>query len=800
MSDELSYPTLTAGSRRGIATSTWAVLLLMLLTISVVLLVDWRTALPADIERAYVGTATCMTCHVQEGTLWKGSHHDLAMDLATDQTVLGDFNDQSITHHGITTRLFRDGDRYMVHTEGPDGAMDDFEVKYVFGVDPLQQYMVELQAPTSDASDASDALGRIQVLRVSWDTHRKKWFYLDAPDVSDKLEPNDPLHWTGSAQNWNHMCADCHSTNLQKNFDVASLSYHTTFSEIDVGCEACHGPGSLHVSLAQARSLFWDRRHGTGLTRMKNADPDIQIHACSKCHSRRALVQAGSTCGANYYDHYNNQLLSESTYYPDGQIRDEVYVMGSFLQSKMYAKGIRCTDCHDPHSAKLKHEGNRVCTSCHQHDPAKYDTPAHHHHKAGSPGASCVECHMMETVYMAVDERRDHSFQIPRPDLSVTLKTPNACTKCHLTDAKISDAKRNDLPYYAQWLQAARDGDEEVAAELSRLDQWSAETVSQWYAGKSPSSASEQSPRIPFAPTLHRAWQHDPAVLRDLLELAQDRRVPGIIRASAVTQLAQLPWESIHPVAKKSLSDKDPQVRAAGVALYPSANEASVRELAPMLEDSTRLVRVQAARALAGCKLTTLSREQRDAMKLALQDYQEALRVDADLSGSHMADALLAESFQDWRRAEAAYRRAIKVMPGVMGPRTNLAALLDRLQRPAEAASLRKEELELMIRDARLAPDHAWLQYRLGLGLYLAGRYAQAEEALKRSVELEPNIPDFPVALALLYQKQGRLDEALALCEKAVRLDPTIEGNQNLRDELRQAVLAKKARDDSGGN
>ncbi len=104
-------------------------------------------------------------------------------------------------------------------------------------------------------------------------------------------------------------------------------------------------------------------------------------------------------------------------YHADGQQRDEVYNWGSFLQSKMYASGVTCSDCHDPHSGKLRAEGNALCAACHL--PSKYDAAAHHHHKPGSAGAACVACHMPTTTYMVVDPRHDHSLRVPRPDLSV---------------------------------------------------------------------------------------------------------------------------------------------------------------------------------------------------------------------------------------------------------------------------------------------------------------------------------------------------------------------------------------------
>ena len=351
--------------------------------------VDWYSAVPLDTLDAaqYVGRETCAKCHQQQTQLWTGSHHDRAMEIASEQTVLGDFDNAEFSRFGVKTRMFRRDGKFMVHAEGPDGEFRDYEVKWTFGIEPLQQYMVELDD------------GRVQVLRVSWDTRKNEWFYVAPADARDeRLMPGDPLHWTGMAQNWNTMCAECHSTNLRKNFDLATNSYHTEFAEIDVSCEACHGPGSAHVELAESRSLFWDRRIGYGLTNvLKGADHAHQVDTCAPCHSRRVGINADYRHGDAFLDSYNPQLLEAGLYHADGQILDEVYVYGSFLQSRMYREKVRCSDCHDPHSLKLKFEGNQLCTQCHQ--PGKYDSPIHHHHdieKAHAAGATqCVNCHMI---------------------------------------------------------------------------------------------------------------------------------------------------------------------------------------------------------------------------------------------------------------------------------------------------------------------------------------------------------------------------------------------------------------------
>ncbi|MCO6454148.1 MAG: hypothetical protein J5I93_02430, partial [Pirellulaceae bacterium] len=636
---------------------------------------DWWSALPDDVRPEYVGRNTCAECHARQHEQWQGSYHDLAMDRASDETVLADFNDAQLEHHGITSRMFRRDGKFLVHTEGPDGQMADFEVKYVFGVSPLQQYMVEFdRGPDQPPHEVA----RLQVLRLSWDTLAGRWFYLAPPDVEERLSPDDDLHWTGIAQRWNTMCAECHSTNLQKGFDPATQRYHTTFSEIDVSCEACHGPGSLHVQLARGRSLFWDRKRGYALARLKDSPAETEIQACAPCHSRRRLLYPEFHPGDNYYDYHATELLEDLTYHADGQILDEVYVYGSFVQSKMYHKGIRCTDCHDPHTTQLKHQGNHVCTSCHTHSAGKYDTPAHHQHKADSAGAACVNCHMPATTYMQVDPRRDHSLRVPRPDLSVELGTPNACTGCHLRDNPLGIAGREELPEYADWLRAARDGNQEVAADLARLDSWSAEQVRKW-SGDKPD------------PPRHYAWalaagRRNAADAEPLLAaLVRDQQYPAIARATAAAQLARHSSRESLRAARDALTDPHPLVRSAAVPRIELQDVTALRDdLLPLLDDPVRLVRTEAARALARVPDHLLRSNQRAQLQRVLDEYIAGLMMNNDRAGAHLMLGNLFEQREQPEPAIEAYETAIRTEPRATGPRTNLAALLEREAERAE--------------------------------------------------------------------------------------------------------------------
>ncbi|WP_254510111.1 ammonia-forming cytochrome c nitrite reductase subunit c552 [Anatilimnocola floriformis] len=778
---------------------------------------DYWFGIPDSQQAKFVGREACAKCHQTELAKFTGSHHDLAMDLATEKTVLADFDDAQLTHYGVTSKMFRRDGKYFINTEGPDGKLADFEIKYVFGVTPLQQYMVEFDRP---AELPANEIARLQVLRVSWDTIQKKWFHLDPPDVKDKLAPDDMLHWTGFAQCWNHMCADCHSTNLQKNYDVATGVYHTTFSEIDVSCEACHGPGSLHVQLASAVSPFWDRKHGHALAKLKGTDNKPQVEMCANCHSRRRGISPNFQAGCGYYDYFANELLPRNIYHADGQILDEVYEYGSFVQSKMFHKGIRCTDCHDPHSVRLKADGNKVCTNCHQHPAAKYDTPNHHRHKEGSTGASCVECHMPATTYMEVDPRRDHSLRIPRPDLSVQLGTGNACTACHLKlDEKTKPKlEQKELKSYAAWQQAAERGDATVKAELNRLDKWADDACEKWYG--------KQRKKEPhFAEALHAARENEPGAEEKLVKLLGTRTMPAIARATAALELrTYLNPQSEGGVTKAladGLKDSEIQVRAACILALQGASDPMVRKLLlPMIDDPSRLVRTEAARILARIPDADIRGDKLQRLREVWKEFEAGASIMNDRAEGHLQLGVLAESRNQLRDAQRHYETAIRVQPSFTGPRGQLAMLLERMiqeaQEQAEQASqqgnvvardealrpipslhfevekLRQDELSLVERDAALIPEEAVMQQQLGFARYTQNWRKEAATALLTAWLLDPHSPETTFALAIFYRDTGWPEKALEIISTATKDREAPVHLKQLEGELKQQLSSQR--------
>ena len=685
----------------------------------------------------YVGEAVCAGCHAKEAEAWSGSHHALAMQRSNDKTVLGNFNDAQFTNGTVTSSFHKKDAKYYVRTEGPDGQLQDYELPYTFGYFPLQQYLVPFPG------------GRLQSLGIAWDSRAKelggqRWFHL-YPD--QKLTPADPIHWTGRNQTWNYMCADCHSTNLRRNYNLTSNTYATTWSEINVSCESCHGPGSNHVERARAQKrdskknqytgadlpVDLESRGGSwGLTKQDDVTmhwngqsrSHKEIETCAPCHSRRHVITTDYTPGQPFLDAYVPSLLEEGVYYADGQILEEDYEYGSFLQSKMYHEGVTCSDCHDPHSGKLPPLSmNAVCGKCHLF--SKFDRAEHHHHSQGSAGAVCVNCHMPTHTYMVVDMRRDHSFRVPRPDFSVAYGTPNACSQCH----KDKSAK------------------------------WAADAVARWYG---PNRRQEAR----FVKALDAGRRGLVIAEKELASLVEDSSQPGIARATAFTLLPEYLSPASLPALQKGLMDEDPLVRSAAVqALEPLAAQERVRFAAPLLTDPIRSVRVAAARLLAGTPPSLLQDAQKQALDRAVSELIASENATAERPENHVNLALLYAQMGRPAEAEGELKTALQLDPNFVPAMVNLADLYRTTQRDDEG----QRWLEKAI---ALAPTAAEPIHALGLLKVRQKQYPEALGLLAKAAALQPNNARYSYVYAVALQSSGQVDQAIKILEQTHRRRP----------------------------
>jgi len=565
----------------------------------------------------FVGSETCKSCHEEEFKNWDGSHHQQAMKIADSASVLGDFSKVTFVNKGITTSFFKKGNDFWVNTEGPDGKYHDYKVAYTFGVYPLQQYLIAFPK------------GAYQCLLTAWDAKDHKWYDLQ-PTL--EISHDEWMHWSGGSMNWNNMCADCHSTNLHKNYNSQTKKYQTTFSEINVSCEACHGPSSLHLAHYQRPQ---NEKNGPKLKMTKDLSSEELVDECARCHSRRAVLTKYYDYAGEFLDYYSPALLTSPNYELDGQINGEDYVYGSFVQSKMYHNGVSCNDCHNSHTLELKKTGNDLCLSCHEN---KYNEAKHHFHEKGTASALCINCHMTGKTYMGNDYRRDHSFRVPRPDQSVEYGTTNACVKCH----------------------------------KDKSDKWASEVIIENYG---------EVRNDHFSDHLLAGVNGDKSAL---FHLISNKGYPALARATALNYYGnfKLSEGDIYQVIS-FLNDSSTLVRNQAVnTLRPFVFTPTVSQyLQPLLLDSIRLIRISVAKALneqtndyleeldmnadfaAGQYNIAVNHEIKGRLDLAKKAYERSLIIDDYFNSSRMNLALIIYKQGDIQKAEKLYKKVIEQEP-----------------------------------------------------------------------------------------------------------------------------------------
>nr|WP_291577291.1 tetratricopeptide repeat protein [Bradyrhizobium sp.] len=747
-----------------------------------------------EANATFVGSETCAGCHQSEAKLWQGSQHQLAMAHATDKSVLGDFSGATFDYFGMQSRFFRKDGKYLVETDGADGKLAVFEIKYTFGVDPLQQYLVEFPE------------GRLQALSIAWDSRPKDaggqhWFHLYP---KEEIRHDDVLHWTKLNQNWNFMCSECHSTGVRKNYDAANDRFATSFAEISVGCEACHGQGSRHVAWAQDKARWWsfgriddptkglperfsERRDATWVPNAttgnvsRSSPPRVlraEVETCGLCHARRSEFSEAWMPGQWLSDTHMVSTLGRGLYSADGQMLDieEAYNYGAFKQSKMFAAGVTCSDCHDPHSAKLRISGDNTCLQCHSQE--KYAAVTHHRHESVSPPLACASCHMPTRNYMVIDKRHDHSFRIPRPDTSMKLGTPNACNDCHA-----------DKP-----------------------PEWAAAAIEQWHG---PNRKGFQN----YAAAFHSAWNDQADAAKLLAAVAADSNAPAIARASSLSELATRATPATLGLVRAAISDPDPMVRIGAIDMLENAPLDQRWSIAsPSLTDPIRSVRIRTVSILADVPSARLSENDRGRFDRAAEEFIAAQRFNADRPEARTTLGAFYARRGRTSEAEAEYQAALRLSPQFTGAAINLADLYRQTGRedagekvlrtaintvPSDAGlhhalglglvRLKRldEALDELRRAAELDPHSARYAYIYGVALHSAGHQQEAIAYLRDSLNGYPENRDIIMAIVSFSREAGDVVTALQYAEQAVRIAPNDSAAKGLVDELRRQVTPR---------
>ena len=695
------------------------------------------------------------------------------MAHANDSTVRGDFNNATLTtKDGVTHRFFKEEGKFYVNTMGAGDTLENLEVLFTFGWEPLQQYLIAFPG------------GRLQCTQLTWNTLDSVWYSL-ADELYDDEEMNASnwLYWTNQAQNWNSMCADCHSTNLDKNYDVASDTYHTTYSEINVSCEACHGPASKHLEWANMADYARPQNTNYGLVvKTSGVDNKAYVDNCARCHARRAGI-SDFEHGVGMYDHMMPNLAEEPLYHVDGQILDEDYVYTSFTQSKMFMQNVQCNDCHNVHSTKRLFEDNRLCTQCHRADD--YDTPAHHFHKGFGEkgeavtdvygivnevgtGARCINCHMPQQPYMGIDFRADHSIRIPRPHLTKSLGSPNACNQCHADEST----------------------------------EWAIDYIEKWYG---------ESRKHQYGTTFRAASEGKVEAFSELKAMYYDEVYSEMLRALALQNMVQNFPDSSRTLLDEALLHPNEHIRYTAVRHYHIDSPDAIAHLLPLLKDGARAIRIEAAD-----KLYILPKEQIPAayqpiLSEVLVERLKALEYNGDFPGGKFNLGNFYYNRGQLDEAATYFVRALKQDPLLHSVKVNLAYVYNQQGKYDLAEKLfvsylkavpqdgnvafsyglflserqrYQESLEYMLKASELVPDNVRIFYNIAMMYDFFKDNAKTEKYLKWCVEKDSANVSYYSALLNHYIKTNQAVKVKAMASEILKRFPNLENRAEIEGLL----------------
>ncbi len=658
---------------------------------------------------SFIGDQQCKNCHAPEYKAWAGSGHFKAMLPANDSTVAGDFNNKKLVANGISSRFFKKNGKFYINTEGEDGPNQDFEIRYTFGYYPLQQYLVEFPG------------GRMQSTRASWDVKNKKWFY---QYPGQKIPAHNWFHWTANAANWNTMCSSCHSTNLQKNYNSDSDVYHTTFTNINVSCETCHGPGKLHIEYINGENYRNGNKIAGSMILLKRKGEKIaEIDACAVCHARRTELVPTPKPGAPLLDNYIPEIPTTEHFYSDGQANDEDYNYTSFTESKMFRQGVRCSNCHEPHQATLKFIGNSLCTQCHA---KTYDSYAHTFHTIGTQGSECKNCHMPGKFYMGNDYRYDHTFRVPRPDLSVIYGTPNACNNCH----------------------------------QEKTAQWAADAVKKSYGPDR---------KYHFAEDLIPGSILDKNSEAHLTKLLKDTSVPDMIKAASASYLGNIQTGNSLDALLGCLNMADAQIRyRALIALNNFPPEKWIYAAGPLLQDSIRAVRIAAAELYLPVPASQVPAEYNNDFLKAKSELESYTLYQSDFAIGNVMIGDFYFKQNEYTNAAKYYRRGLKKDSLMNYARLNLSVVYNLSKQNDKALQVLKDA-------EKVDPNNERIYFNLALLYNEMGNPGDAAKSLARAVELKSLNPRVYYNYGLLLQQSGKIKQAIEMYKKGLKIVPADE-------------------------
>ena len=719
-------------------------------------------AMIAATPPGFAGSRTCQECHAKFYRLWSTSFHGLALQPFTLDLAKTNLTPQTAEVLAGKYRFLADVQKGVVIEHGPEGEKS-YPMAQTMGGKNVFYFLTPLER------------GWLQVLPVAYDVRRHEWFDTTASAMRHFGDRRDEaLYWKDRPLTFNTSCFSCHVSQLSKNYDLKSDSYHTTWAEPGINCETCHGPSAGHVELFRHLPTTQPAPADIKLIVVSKMTTEQRNATCAPCHAKMSPVTMNFAPGDRYFDHFDLAGFENADFYPDGRDLGENYTYTQWRLSPCAKSGqLDCIHCHTSsgrYRFKDSATPNAACLPCHA--KTVQDAPAHTHHKAGTAGNECIACHMPMTEFARM-KRSDHSMRPPTPAATLLYNSPNACNLCHTN----KDAA------------------------------WSDKLVREWR------KRDYQKPVLERAALISAARKQDWKKLPDILAYLASTTREEIHTASLVRLLANCPSDDKWPVLRKLITDPSPLVRASvAEALGERPDQANTAALVKATGDDYRLVRVRAATALANVPDASLSEDQRRQMRGAMAELIDSMRSRPDDMSSHYNLANFYMSRGQAADAVTEFETATRLVPEALPPYVNAALAYNALgQNDKAEASLR--------RALSLDPTNAAANLNLGMLLAEVGKMPEAEQAFRavfkadpksaqaaynlgimlakdqpeealtwssRAAELRPDNPQYGYTYAFYLYRAGQIDEALKAIRRVRQRFPAHEDSMQLEGQLRQ--------------
>ncbi len=671
-----------------------------------------------DDEEGYVGSRSCRECHERFYELWSPSHHGKAMqpmaDVLNNENLILNQQATQVGNKWYEVSVKRD-QLFMIEKANPEDkiVLNTYEAIWALGGRNIYYFLAPFEG------------GKLQTMPLAYDINRKEWYSNPQSAVRhfvDDVINDEEVEWTHSLYTFNTTCHSCHVSQLNKNYDIESNTYHTTWKEPGINCETCHGPSKDHVDIFRSAKKTGEVPEDMMLIRTSIFTADQHNSSCATCHSKGYPLTKAYMPGEEFFQHFNLVTLENPDFYPDGRDLGENYTMSSWFQSSCGSNSeLHCVSCHTSSGRyRFKGKSNEACVQCHEGKVNNFET--HTHHKL-TDSLSCVSCHMPETEFARMT-RSDHSMRPPMPATSIEFESPNACNICH----------------------------------EDKSPQWANDHVIEWHGDY-------QDETLFNARLIDEGRKGIFTNIGQMLHLISNPEVDIIFRNSMIRILINYPSQEKDTQLLAVIEDASPLIRASAAEglQYTISNEAKVA-LLKAAQDSMRVVRNRASVALSSFPQNMFTAEEWKIVENNSQEYIDYIMAYPDSWTANYNLGNFYQQQQMYPQALISYNKAVELEDEAISAMVNASMIHSIL-------GDNKSSEEKLLQALAIDPDNPAANLNYGLLLAELQRFKESVTHLKHALEVDSTLSAAAYNLAVI-SAQTNINDAVKYSLMAFKITP----------------------------